>query len=660
MALRIQRRSRCLRDIEHSETCLNYPHVPIKPSAIIFALLIVSNSVLTGCFFGLPVQTESPSDHFDVNYLETHQHSTKQEVVKKLGVPGAIFRLGEKTYYVYDARGDTRTIVGAAFIAPPFFVPFWAPKDEGDALHCLALIFDERGLLQDYIAETASEEAFAGILTFYGPAGGPLAEEVTKCTKVLWDEEELRQLQVIAQYKQPQSLVGTALAFGEVAGVPLVAAADENYNLHLWDVSSDCLLDRPLIGHEDLVTTVTFGEVDNVPVVISGSADKTIRLWDIRTGDLLYEPLRGHENRITHVAVVDVDGVPTVYSGGEDRTVRMWDARTGHPLGKLELEGQLLAVGKADGALLVVTSSVDQTVQLWKLRSGRWLGKSLMSRGTLPTVVTAVSLFQVEGKPVLASGGEDGSVRRWNVHSGRQLGNSMWGHKRPVTVVSFGELGVVPALVSADETNTMCRWNAGVGGLLSESIIPHGPPVVAIKLFSVDGSPVIVTSSSDLNVRLWDGRSGSHLGKLIWYDADLVDFEVAGHVEQAAKEGDAEAQLQLYWSIPSPNRLKWLCRAADQGLPEARYRLGVLYEHGSEILPKDNVKSYQWYMLSTDLSDDWAGGAREAAARRIYEKLTPKQMTEAERLVSEWHPGQCEIDSEIEIEKQFKKKICAP
>ena len=52
---------------------------------------------LIGCVAGVPLQTEKTSDHFDITYVETHQWSTKQEVVQKLGIPEAIFRSKEET-----------------------------------------------------------------------------------------------------------------------------------------------------------------------------------------------------------------------------------------------------------------------------------------------------------------------------------------------------------------------------------------------------------------------------------------------------------------------------------------------------------------------------------------------------------------------------------
>ena len=103
-------------------------------------------SFVTGCIANVPVKTDRPSHSFDVNYVKTHLQSTQQELVQQLGVPGLIFRSGKDTFYVYKADADLRRVAGIGLIVPPYFVPFFTWKEEGEALHCLALVFDENGL----------------------------------------------------------------------------------------------------------------------------------------------------------------------------------------------------------------------------------------------------------------------------------------------------------------------------------------------------------------------------------------------------------------------------------------------------------------------------------------------------------------------------------
>ena len=154
--------------------------------------------MLVGCVAGLPVQTETPSEHFDTDYVETHVGSTKEEVLQKLGAPDAIFGAKGRTYYVYEAAGDFRGVFGLVVVVPPFFIPFWTPKAEGEALHCLGLVFDDKGYLQDYLTETAPEAAGVGFFPGIGPPVEVFStEEVTGCVKTLWTYEERQSLELV-------------------------------------------------------------------------------------------------------------------------------------------------------------------------------------------------------------------------------------------------------------------------------------------------------------------------------------------------------------------------------------------------------------------------------------------------------------------------------
>jgi len=115
-------------------------------------------------------------------------------------------------------------------------------------------------------------------------------------------------------------------------------------------------------------------------------------------------------------------------------------------------------------------------------------------------------------------------------------------------------------------------------------------------------------------------------------------------LETLASQGKAEAQLQLYWNNPGDEQaFKWLCRAADQGNTEARYRLGLLYENGSGGAPKDPIDAYMWYRLSAHTGNYMRASDQ---AKRLYAKMTIEQKRQAERRLFEWNPGKCERDYE--------------
>lgn len=118
-------------------------------------------------------------------------------------------------------------------------------------------------------------------------------------------------------------------------------------------------------------------------------------------------------------------------------------------------------------------------------------------------------------------------------------------------------------------------------------------------------------------------------------------------LEKLAQAGDAEAQLQLYWNSFGPKPIIWLCRAADQGHPEAQYHLGDLYWFGETQLIKDRIKSYKWYQLASNSLP-----RARSSAKTATRALSADELLLAERLLIQWKPGQCEA----EIDKYIKVK----
>jgi uncharacterized protein len=82
----------------------------------------------------------------------------------------------------------------------------------------------------------------------------------------------------------------------------------------------------------------------------------------------------------------------------------------------------------------------------------------------------------------------------------------------------------------------------------------------------------------------------------------------------------------------------WLKKSADQGAFSGQYGLAGLYVQG-EGVPQDYVMAHMWYNLAVagvgvggDMQVDLARPKRDALAA----KMTPEQLTEAQRLAREW------------------------
>lgn len=106
-----------------------------------------------------------------------------------------------------------------------------------------------------------------------------------------------------------------------------------------------------------------------------------------------------------------------------------------------------------------------------------------------------------------------------------------------------------------------------------------------------------------------------------------------------AECGEANAQWYLYFTERADiSSLKWLCRAADQGMSRAQIELAEQYEHATRMIHQDLAQSYIWYSLAA------RGGVEDSRSKleKLTNNMTLEQIEEAEKKLAAWTPGQCE------------------
>jgi WD40 repeat protein len=145
----------------------------------------------------------------------------------------------------------------------------------------------------------------------------------------------------------------------------LLAGADYDNTVRLWDVASRKPLGQPLKGHTDTVNAVALSP--DGQLLASANADGTVRLWDVESGEPYGAPLKGHTDAVYDVAF-SPDG-QLLASAGYDRTAHQWDVASGKPLGQplTGHTGELYDVAFTPDGRFVASSSVDRTVRLWNL-----------------------------------------------------------------------------------------------------------------------------------------------------------------------------------------------------------------------------------------------------------------------------------------------------
>lgn len=115
----------------------------------------------------------------------------------------------------------------------------------------------------------------------------------------------------------------------------------------------------------------------------------------------------------------------------------------------------------------------------------------------------------------------------------------------------------------------------------------------------------------------------------------------------AAENGMPEAQYRLGMLTengPGTPRneveaAKWYGLAAEQGYAQAQVRLGSCYATGKGV-PQDNYKAYCWLTLATKRS------LRDAERQRIRlaPKLSAEDVTKAEQSAMAWKPKHGSVD----------------
>ena len=340
-----------------------------------------------------------------------------------------------------------------------------------------------------------------------------------------------------------------AVAFGEVAGRPVVASASVDRRVRLWDAATGRPFGEPLTGHTDWVTSVAFGQLDGKPIVVAGGYDRTVRLWDAATADPIAGKPSRHRDRVRSVAFGHLDGRPVVVSGGDDEAVMVWDAATGRAFGP-PLPGHAggtytVAVGHLHGQTVVASGGADGLVRLWEAATGRLIGEPFTGHAGR---VRSVAFGSLGDDTIVVSGGDDHTVQVWSANTGQLLMTPYTGHSDSVNAVAFGRRGAQPVVVSGSNDQTVQMWDVATGHLIGVRFTGHTDWVLSVAFGTRDGRPVIVSGGEDETVRLWDAASGEPVGEPFTGHAGTVTAVAFGDLagQPVVASGGADRTVRLW------------------------------------------------------------------------------------------------------------------
>ncbi len=113
-----------------------------------------------------------------------------------------------------------------------------------------------------------------------------------------------------------------------------------------------------------------------------------------------------------------------------------------------------------------------------------------------------------------------------------------------------------------------------------------------------------------------------------------------------AEQGDGGAQTNLGFMYSNglgvtqdyAEAMKWYRKAAERENANAQYNLGVIYNNGQGV-SQDYAQAHMWFNLAASRFPPGEGRDRAAKNRDIVaERMTPAQISEAEKLAREWKP----------------------
>ena len=267
-------------------------------------------------------------------------------------------------------------------------------------------------------------------------------------TVVLWNTKNWQRIGThIGSLKERRFREVVFDALGQV-----LIAANQNGQVHFWDVNQDPELQFPKFIHcrGKLVRSIAIHP--NGQIIASGSDDAVIRLHRFPSGELISE-LPSHSKSWIRKVIYSPDG-KLVACSSEDGTVQVWDVDSCERVNFFnEHQGRVWEIAFTSDGQRIVSGSDDQQIKLWDLRSNRCV--TTLKGHTCKLRAVA---FSPDGK-WLATAGDDQIIRLWDVEHSTCM-NQLSGHTGRVWALSFyrdqsGKL----YLISGSDDRTVKFWD---------------------------------------------------------------------------------------------------------------------------------------------------------------------------------------------------------
>ncbi|KAL9025486.1 MAG: hypothetical protein Q9196_005697 [Gyalolechia fulgens] len=146
--------------------------------------------------------------------------------------------------------------------------------------------------------------------------------------------------------------------------------------------------DHPEEAHRECVYTIQYSG----KYLVSGSRDKTLRKWDLDSQRLIGKPLVGHNASVLCLQFDDSESEDMIASGSSDTDVILWQFSTGKMIKKIAHAHNESVLNLKFDSRFLVTCSKDKTIKIWnrhELRPGDrdYPVKGVEGGGTCPAYI---------------------------------------------------------------------------------------------------------------------------------------------------------------------------------------------------------------------------------------------------------------------------------
>ncbi len=509
---------------------------------------------------------------------------------------------------------------------------------------------------------------------------------------------------ISAQYKFPETVPVTSIAFTPDDGSSFVAMAGANDEVVVWNWRENAQVAKL---QDEGAHEVAFSS-DGLR--LGTNSGRTTRVWDyIRRTELVR--IEHGSDWLDGPVLFGTDGKWLV-SGGRNGSAWIWSASSGGENMSVRHDGRIEAVAFAPNGQHILTGGFDGYTRLWDATTGEELfkfleplriadvafdatGRLFASGGGMKGDVGSVHVWETKGQRVVwqkelntrvwsialspdgkrvAVGDATGTAHVWDLETGEELSRVTHGEDAAIHAIAISPQGDLVASGGLD--GTVRVWNASDGKELQRFV--HHKSVLAIA-FSGDGR-LLASGDMDGNARVWQIGSGEQLLDLK-HGNQVGDVKFSPDGKSLATAG--RDGLARTWDVGTGNPLMALALGSQVNAvsfsPDGRSLVAassngqarVFALRREDLLDRicsrvsRNLSVEEWeewladmpYTLSCPQLDEAPPGSATAPKDRSNNKLSPKAaalVLYVDEASSHGSPGTSLLDEAVQLARDGK------